>query len=421
MNHQKKSLIFGVAILTLTLLATWWFGQGLAQSKVTLRLAAIAQETDQVKLITAEYTKRNPNVTFNTTFIPIDQYNTVLSAQLTAGTGPDILYVFAGGAGNPMSVGVLAKNGYLADLSGQPWTKDILPNDRPLVQYQGKTYVLPVETLIIGLFYNKKLLQDRNIKVPRTWSELLSACETLKQSGVTPLLLGNQTPWVTQLVSHAITATTVYAKDPSFDIKYAQGKLTLSNSPGYHDALRKYLELNERGCFNKFPNSTPYEEVVRQLATGKGAMAVQVSGTAIYVNSHGMKTDQLGIAPFPATDNTQEKPWIFASIISSYGINAKSRQMAAAQDFIRFLAQPTTLDLYLKGRIPAIPYPAIKVDPVFGEMMQAIREGRSSPVGVLWPNPKLQDVYVKGIQQLFDGATTIDQLLAEMDKVAKER
>lgn len=391
-----------------------------AQQRITLTLAAIANDQEQVRAVVAEYMRQNPNITINTSFAPIDQYNVVLRTQLTSGTAPDILFVFAGGAGNPMSVRVLAENGYLADLSDQSWVRSIPAGDRSSVQFEGKTYILPINKLIIGLFYNKKIFQDLGIKTPRTWSELLSACEALKQKGIVPIALANQTAWVTQLISHAITATTVYAKDPDFDLKVAQGRASFSNSAGYKEALQKYIELNRRDCFNKFPNGTAYEEVVQMVASGKAAMAVQTSGLALQVARYGMTFDQLGIIPFPST-NDATRPWIFASIISSYGVNASSRNLTAAKDFITYLAQPETLNLYLGGRIPAIPNPLIRVDPLFTEILQAIREGRSAPVGVFWPNPKVQDTYLKGIQQLFDGLLTIEQLLAQLDKVAGEK
>ncbi len=413
---MKSSLLKALGFLMVLLLGA----TAVAQERVTLRLAAIVNDQEQVTAVVAEYMRRNPHVTINTSFAPIDQYNVVLRTQLAAGTGPDILFVFAGAAGNPMSVGLLAANNHLADLSNEPWVREIPAGVRSSVQHGGRTFIYPVNKLVIGLFYNRQIFREVGLEVPRTWNDLLAACERLNRAGITPLALANQVLWVTQLMSHAITASTVYARDPDFDIRLAQGRATFSASAGYRDALQRYLELNRRGCFNRFPNATSYEDLVRMMATGRAAMTVQTPGFAFQATRHGMTVEQLGMVPFPV-HNDGTRPWIFASVISAFGVNAASRNQAAARDFIRFLTQPEILNIYLGGRIPAVPHPDIRVSPLFSEMLEAIREGRSAPVGVFWPNPRVQDVFMRGIQQLFDGSVNIDQLLAELDRVARER
>ena len=69
---------------------------------------------------------------------------------------------------------------------------------------------------------------------------------------------------------------TVYAKTPDFDDKMAAGRATFADS-GWADAMDKYLELQKRGFFNDNPNGTTYEQQTSMVATGKAAMAVQVS------------------------------------------------------------------------------------------------------------------------------------------------
>ncbi|WP_299429594.1 ABC transporter substrate-binding protein [uncultured Meiothermus sp.] len=413
---MKSSLLKAIGFLLVLLIV----GTAVAQERVTLRLAAIVNDQEPVTAVVAEYMRRNPHITITTTFAPIDQYQVVLRTQLAAGTAPDILFVWAGAAGNPMSVGLLAENNLLADLSNEPWVRDIPAGVRSSVQHGGRTFIYPVNKLVIGLFYNRQILQNHGLGVPRTWNDLLAACERLSRAGITPLAQANQVLWVTQLIPHAITASTVYATDPDFDIRLAQGRATFAGSAGYRDALQRYLELNRRGCFNRFPNATSYEDIVRMMATGRAAMAVQTPGFAAQATRQGMAAEHLGMVPFPV-HNDGTRPWIFASVLSSFGVSAASRNQAAARDFIRFLAQPEILSIYLGGRIPAVPHPALTVSPLFSEMLAAIREGRSAPVGVFWPNPRVQDVYMRGIQQLFDGSKTIDQLLAELDRIARER
>lgn len=54
------------------------------------------------------------------------------------------------------------------------------------------------------------------------------------------------------------------------------GKETSANS-GWRTALRKYMEMDESGCFNADPLDTTYEETLDQVATGRAVGVVQVA------------------------------------------------------------------------------------------------------------------------------------------------
>ena len=52
---------------------------------------------------------------------------------------------------------------------------------------EGRLYSLPMGLKLNGLVVNKTLLAKEGLSVPQTWQEFLSACETLKQKGFTPI------------------------------------------------------------------------------------------------------------------------------------------------------------------------------------------------------------------------------------------
>src|SRR5256885_1998370 len=79
------------------------------------------------------------------------------------------------------------------------------------------------------------------------------------------------------------------------------GQASFADS-GWVDAMNKYLELQKKGFFNDNPNGTTYEQATSMVATGKAAMAVQVSAVLSAFRAASPSPDDLSMFPFPATD-----------------------------------------------------------------------------------------------------------------------
>lgn len=57
--------------------------------------------------------------------------------------------------------------------------------------YDG-TYGVPWGAYQVLLYYNKAILEDNNIEVPESFDQLLEACQTLKDNGVSPFIVGEK-------------------------------------------------------------------------------------------------------------------------------------------------------------------------------------------------------------------------------------
>ena len=54
--------------------------------------------------------------------------------------------------------------------------------------------------------------------------------------------------------------------------------------------------------------------------------------------------------------------------------------------------------------------------------MQYQRTGRTYPFpDQLWPNPKVQEAHLTGLQDIFSGKGTVAQMLAAMDKAYRSK
>src|SRR4051812_3602527 len=142
-------------------------GSGGADSK-TLTLASVDQGS--IEDVVKAFEAANPGVKVNFTTSGADQYQQQIRTQLSSGTAPDVMTVWPGN-GNPGATFVLAKPGYLLDLSDQPWASKYPAGVKSVAQYDGKTYNAIFGLNGIGAVYNQQAMDKAGLKPPGTWTE----------------------------------------------------------------------------------------------------------------------------------------------------------------------------------------------------------------------------------------------------------
>lgn len=384
-------------------------------------LTMTANSTDRVPmdLVVEAFQEQNPDIDVTVTYADTDQLQSTLRTQLSSGTAPDVFTVWPGN-GNPAALELLAPGGFLADLSDREFASRIPEGDRPVTEYDGSTYVVPVTYSGIGVIYATEALAGLGAEAPRTWTELIDLCGTAQDEGVDLLALGNQTPWVTQLVTYALAGTTVYAEQPDFDEAMAAGDASFADS-GWATAMEKYLEMDEAGCFNDNPLGTSYEASVSSVAQGEAVGLVQVATTLSQVQSEAGDTE-LAMFALPATDDADET-LMPGSVSAAYGVNADTPRTEEAMAFVDFLASPEGQDIYATegGTLTALPDEDREIDPALTTLTEFQNDGRTVPfMDQRWPNPRVQQTHFTVIQQLFAGDVTVDEALAEMDAAYAE-
>ncbi|MFJ5226781.1 extracellular solute-binding protein [Streptomyces sp. NPDC088400] len=381
-----------------------------------VRIVGVADQQKPIEELLPLYRKSHRDSTFTTSFAPTDQVQTVVRTQLAGGNAPDV-HVLYPGSGSAMSMVELAKAGLLADLGDQEWTKGIPANFDAAYRREGKTYLYSAGSSVIGAIYNKKAFAKAGVQPPRTWSELLDVCAKLKAKGVVPIALGAQTPWVTQLITYALVPNAVYAANPKFDDEMAAGRATFADS-GWADALGKYQELQRKGFFNDNPNGTTYEQQTAMVASGKAAMAIQVSAVLANFRVATATPDNLGMFPFPGGDDAG-KQWIPAGIVVGLGVAARAKNVAKAKEFIAFLGKQENIDRWATA-VSAIPFKrgaSTKIDPVLAEFLPIIDGNRAVPfMDQRWPNAEVQPAHFAAVQDLLAGKTDVKGALGQMDQ-----
>jgi raffinose/stachyose/melibiose transport system substrate-binding protein len=403
------------ALLTVTSLALAACGGGTNAANDdanTLTLASVDQGS--VEDVVKAFEEANPGVKVNFTTSGADEYQRQIRTQLSSGTAPDVMSVWPGD-GNPGATHVLAEPGYLRDLSDEPWVAKYPEVVGGVAQYEGRTYNAIFGVNGIGAIYNTDAMTKAGLTAPSTWTELLAFCQAAKSQGTPAFALGIQDNWVTQIVLFSLVATTVYGPDRDFDEKMAAGDASFADS-AWTTAMAKYLELERTGCFQENPLGTSYEASQELAATGRTLGIIQGNWVIALLkkqNPDGTFT----LSALPATDDPAQT-LIPAAPGAGYGINANAKNPELAQKFIDFVMSPEGMNLFAEkqGGLPALPDTGYDIDPSLTELSTFITEDRTVPfMDQLWPNAKVQQTMLSGIQEIFSGQSTPDQVLAAMD------
>ena len=133
--------------------------------------------------IQAAFSEKYPNVTFeNSAYSQGTDYFAQLQTAIASGDMPEIMM------GNPGLYTDLIEGGYVMDLTGNAVIEGLglTQADMGDVSYQGKWYAFPVDFKTWGVYYNKDIFDELNLKVPTTQTELLEVCKALKAGGYDP-------------------------------------------------------------------------------------------------------------------------------------------------------------------------------------------------------------------------------------------
>ncbi|MER7195443.1 ABC transporter substrate-binding protein [Streptomyces flaveolus] len=419
----RTSHLLGFAI-SLALAATTTAGcgpfGGSQDEPVELSVRASVTDKTAMDAVVADFHRLNPDTHVTVTYADTGALQQELPDELRAGDGPDVFTVWPGN-GNPASVTALEHDDLLENLSLRRFNLTMPMGVKPVTDVDGGTFAVPVTFSGIGAVFSMGAMDAIGGTPPRTWTELLALCDKARNHDKVLLAVGNATPWVTQLITYALVATTVYADDPDFDQNMDLGKETFASS-GWRTALQKYMEMDKRGCFNADPLNTTYEETLAQVAAGRAVGVVQVASVLSELRAAAPNLT-LRMTALPATDNPDDTR-MPGAVSAAYGLNPDTSHRKEALAFIDFLGSARGQNLYNRSgaTLPAIPNAAFTVEPATREVAERQKAGTTVPfMDQRWPNAAVQQTHFAQIKALFAGTTDIEAALAALDSAYQER
>nr|WP_243274734.1 ABC transporter substrate-binding protein [Streptomyces albus] len=294
-----------------------------------------------------EYERRNPGVSIEIQAVGDQPYKDRIAALAASRDLPDIYFAWPGQYAERFADGKLA-----ADLTSQlgdtAWGRSFVPDALGAYRYDGRNYGVPV-TLDAKVFaYNRRLFREAGVKgVPRTFPQLLSACDRIRKTGRTPVTFGNQYGWP---VGHLLTQLNAMHVPPKvLASDYAARKGGGFRHPGYVRAFADLRRLKER-CFAPGGSSVSHENAQTQLVYGKAAMQYLETVEFPFLTEKGGAPASFerdwGFFPMPGDPGGQGDPRALAGGTDGLMVSNNSPRKALAVDFLKFLtARPQAREM----------------------------------------------------------------------------
>ncbi|HWS37727.1 MAG TPA: extracellular solute-binding protein [Actinoplanes sp.] len=305
-----------------------------------------------------QFNTQYPNVRINYQSVPFgDAQNKFKTAAAAESGAPDILRA------EVAWVPEFASLGYLYALDGSELTADQADyNEAALAsnQLDGKTYGVPQVTDSLALLYNKELVEKAGVQVPKTWAELKTAAQTVKQKTGADGLYVNPAGY--------FTLPFLYGEGG--DLVDTAAKRIVVNSEQNVAGLKIAKDLIDSGAAVKPSATDSYGTMMTLFKEKKVAFIIngpwEVGNVKSAPGFGGV--ENLGIAPVPAGSAKAGTPIGGHNYVVWSGV--PQEKAAAAVAFIKFMnsaeSQATLADKLglLPTRKSAYEIDAVKNNPV---------------------------------------------------------
>ncbi len=373
---------------------------------------------DVAKTIIADFEKQYPHIKINVDSTEYEDYKHKIKAAAVAHESPDVFLCREGHFFKPFIEAdrILAIDKYLED-----GTKDKLVGGALAhVTYDDKVYGLTFGLYCGAMFINEELFKQLNIKIPETYSELITAVKAFKADGITPMAVSGLDTWTIAMYFDAMALkaagndTIVHALSPKGNFK----------DPAFLSAANKFSELVSLGAFPEEAMWLSRDESLIDFLAGEIPMLFEGSwsvNTIIY-RADPQLIDKVIVKGFPVfEDGNGNKNQFTGGAVDALMISADTKHKEAAVLFQKYFCENMSREAYLMG----ISLPTWKVDvdestinPLTVQLKELTSEAETF---TLWWDTLLDDkgreTYYDALQELFLQDITPEEYIEKLESI----
>jgi ABC-type glycerol-3-phosphate transport system substrate-binding protein len=352
-----------------------------------------------------KFMKQNPNVTIEniaqpSSNIPMRDY---LKTLLATGEFPDIMVM-----SSPMD--------FVSADALLEFSEDDLSHvvDPTVGRIDGKNYIVPYKKMVGGIWYNKRIFEEKGLSEPKTYDEFLELCKTLKDEKVTPISMGLKDGWPQLVFASCFLSADLLTENPNWGIDRNEGKTTFS-SDEFKKPISKYAEL-VRNYANEDMASVSYAQMLELFFTEKAAMLPM--GSWLLGEEQRVKPDfEVGFFPVPGDNNADAvSVWVNEGL----AINSKTKHVEEAKAFVKFfMTEKEWYGEFLKTEMlfpntkDDVPYEMSPLRKEIGDKMGSLKEVEH------WYDMTGDAALLPGLQTYFNKMTQNIALGADIDEELK--
>jgi raffinose/stachyose/melibiose transport system substrate-binding protein len=359
--------------------------------------------------INAAFEKAYPNIKLNYKFVPSTNYDAVVGSQLAAGTAPDVVMA------SKYEMLSWAPQGYLADLSSQPWVPRLEKSLVPYDSENGKTYIEVSELIPVAMFANLTLLNEAGISsAPTNWPEFIQDLQVLKAKKLGGMLLADKGGWTGEQFFLDLGANVVPG---GWTAGYDTSKTHWS--PTWLPVVNEMEQLLGSGLVNDqlMLGLDPNANGVPLWEAGKYAFTIQGAwDLAAFASTAKFK---FTMNPVPGgAAGTQPKAFNFVG--TGWAINSHAPDMTNAELYLNFVSKASQESLYLQGEAAFSPFTDVPSPsaPQEAPIMAAFTSGNMSPSAVEAVGNAYDETQIQNqVERMFSSPDTSSQsILAALDQ-----
>ncbi|MFY0597817.1 MAG: extracellular solute-binding protein [Cognatishimia sp.] len=283
---------------------------------------------DRTQAILDAFEAEHPNIKIDLEEIAGTNYSARLNTALAAGEAPDLFGLPAG----PETLAA-AEAGYAMELTGKLDTSSLRDAAADAINQNGSVWGVPIlGTYSVGLYYHRNIFEDLGLTPPSSQAEFMEMCATMKEQGVTPLIVPASDGIVPSFM-YMMLAASVMGVDGFAELRRGERKFT---DPDLLEAAKFLQKIGD--CMQPGALSTPYVEGKALAALGQGAM--MPGGSADYAGYQEINPNvDLGVVPFPGVGDNA--PATVTGLEYIYLVNSDSEHSDEALTFLQWMMSET--------------------------------------------------------------------------------
>lgn len=343
--------------------------------------------------------------------------NDLMKKYITLATSnamPDFFLANLLDTGTIVDMGLAAE---AAPIFGEDYIKGIEGASLASASVDGTAYAIPWFGGASGVLYRKDIFDEKGVKVPETWEEMVEASKALTGDGNYGItLVGTNNGSGAGRFQYVLRNFGVdeFAQN-------AEGKWTTDiGSQKYINALRAYTDLDV--TYKTVPPGvieTDYPTAVNLFSSGKAAMLITGSNAIGAITSQVPELKgKLGSFPVPAVERSVSTPGGFGYFITP------GKHEKESAEFIKFMLEKdreiefSVMTGRLPTRIEALEDPEIKSMPELEGFLKARQTIYETPA--ITGYSEINDVHGEAYQSVFTGESTVEEAAAKAQERAEK-
>lgn len=410
---MKKSNL--IKLMTLALTGTMLCGTGIFEVKaetnenVDLTIWLLANKQEAIEQAISDFNAEHENITITPSYYDVNGIKDACKVAAQSDALPSMWFNWSGTLGE-----YYVENGVTYDLTqyatDNNWSDYFTSSGLEMCTMDDKLSGYPINVATMGIFYNKSIFEQYDIQIPTTFEEFENVCATLKENGVTPFCIGGLGGYQPmRLVEQFIE---YYAGEEEHN------KLNSLEDSWENDAvvkaLDKFKEFNDNGYFadgfiTQDPNDTLFS-----LATGVGAMTLEVQNYDATILSNELDPNDFGWFAVP---NGTGRVAATAGMIQ-YNADLSDKEVDACTEFLDYFFNSKYTDEYSSAFSLPLPVNEFKMpenQPHVAEMIDwASEHGTFGTTDSVFPS-EVADVLFDGQESLISGNSTAEEVAANIE------